>query len=172
MQDNLKIIDFCIQETYMSKKELYVLAIDFRKAFDSVDRRMLIMILKELKIDPRIIQVIYNVYNEDVTKLILDREELDEIEVSNGIRQGCSCSALLFVIVTYKIIKEIQISKKGYRDQDFYIPCIFYADDGLILGRSREEICKMMEILERSAGSCGLKLNRGKCQILVYNRIE
>ena len=36
--DNLFMLNYCIEETYRRKKELYVISIDFRKAYDSVKR--------------------------------------------------------------------------------------------------------------------------------------
>ena len=44
VQDNLKILQYCIEKSFKNKMELYVLAIDFKKAFDSVDRKMLLNI--------------------------------------------------------------------------------------------------------------------------------
>ena len=37
------------------------------------------------------------------------------------------------------VINSIIESKLGYRDEEFYIPVLFYADDGLLLARSCEE---------------------------------
>ena len=51
----------------------------------------------------------------------------------SGIRQGCTGSLQLFVMVVNIVINSIIKSKLGYRDEEFYIPVLFYADDGLLL---------------------------------------
>ena len=42
--DNLFILNYCIEKTYKRKKELYVISINFRKAYDSIEREKLIYI--------------------------------------------------------------------------------------------------------------------------------
>ena len=169
VQDNLKILQYCIEKSFKNKMELYVLAIDFKKAFDSVDRKMLLNILKKYKIEPRVIDIIYEIYRDDSTKLFINNEECASINVETGIRQGCSCSGLLFVMVTYFIIGKLQQSGLGYRDSEFSIPSLFYADDGLILAHSRQDLVKLIKIVEDSSAQCGLELNREKCKIITFN---
>ena len=62
VEDNLFILSYCIQKTFLSKDKLYVISIDFSKAFDSVDRNMLIETLKVFKIHPKIIDVTLHVH--------------------------------------------------------------------------------------------------------------
>ena len=58
LEENLFIVRYCIEETYSLGKRLVVVAIDFEKAFDSVDRVVLIQALMYYKCDPRLINVI------------------------------------------------------------------------------------------------------------------
>ena len=169
VQDNIKILQYCIERSFKNKKELYILAIDFKKAFDSVDRKMMINILKNYKIEPNVIDILYEVYRGDETKLFINNEECATIKVNTGIRQGCNCSGLLFIMVTYYIIGKIQRSGLGYRDIDFTIPCLFYADDGLIMAHNREDLAKLLKIIETSSAECGLQLNKEKCKIISFN---
>ena len=74
------------------------------------------------------------------TNLFLNNKEYAQIKIETGIRQGCSCSGLLFVMVTYFIIGQLQRSRLGYKDEEFLIPGIFYADDGIIMAHSRAEL--------------------------------
>ena len=52
----------------------------------------MVQILKELKIDSKIIDFIVGIYRENSTKIQIEKNEEIEIEVSSGIRQGCSSS--------------------------------------------------------------------------------
>lgn len=49
--DNLFILSYCIEESFKMKTPLYVIAIDFAKAFDSVNREQLIRALMSYKIN-------------------------------------------------------------------------------------------------------------------------
>ena len=72
---------------------------------------------------------------------------MGDTEVTGGIRQGCTGSPQLFVMVVNIIINSIVESRMGYRDDDFYVPVLFYADDGLLLARSCGEAEDMIEMV-------------------------
>ena len=61
----------------------------------------------EYECDEQIIEVIARLYSGDSTKLFIDGKEICTTEVTNGIRQGCTGSPQLFIMVVNKIIKEI-----------------------------------------------------------------
>ena len=95
-------VDHCIfnlncvaNRTYESKrkehKSLYFTFKDFKKAYDSVDRRKLIDVLIKYKVDPQIIELIVQIYAAD--KATINQGKLKEtIEVTCDIRQGCIVS--------------------------------------------------------------------------------
>ena len=58
LEENLFIARYCIEETYRLGRKLVVVAIDFEKAFDSVERGALVRALKYYKCDPRLIEII------------------------------------------------------------------------------------------------------------------
>ena len=147
--DNLFILRECVEETYRKKEQMVAIAIDFEKAYDSIKRETMVQILKELRIDSKIIDFIVRTYREDSTKIQLEKNKEIEIEVTSGIRQGCTASTVLFKLITYKIIEEIRT-------------CLFYADDGLILAKDKEKAERSIEIIREIGGKYGLKLNERK----------
>ena len=66
------------------------------------------------------------------------------IEVTSGMKHGCTGSPQLFVIVVNIIINSIVEIRMGYRDDDFYVPVLFCADDRLLLARSCGEVEDMI----------------------------
>ena len=70
-----------------------------------------------------------------------------DTEVTSGIRQGCTGSPQLFVMAVNIVINSIVESKLDYRDEGFYIPVLFYADDGLLLAQSCEEAEEMIRMV-------------------------
>ena len=67
----------------------------------------MVQIVKELRIDIKIIDFIVRIYREDSTKIRLEKNKEIEIEVTSGIRPGCTASTVLFKLITYKIIEEM-----------------------------------------------------------------
>ena len=72
LADNLYVLDYCIKESFKTKRPLYVIAIDFSKAFDSIKRDTLIQGLKKYIIHPKIIDTIAHIYEKDKTHVYLN----------------------------------------------------------------------------------------------------
>ena len=99
--DNLFILRECIEVTYRKKRT------DgrnsdrlFKKAYDSIKKETMVQILKESRIDSKIIDFTVRIYREDNTKIQLEKNKEIEIEVTSGIRQGCTASTVLFKLIT------------------------------------------------------------------------
>ena len=62
-----------------------------------------------------------------------------------------------------KIEKEkeaITASTLGYRASNFYIPALFFADDGLLLANSMKQAEQLFCLMRGEAEECGLTINR------------
>ena len=105
--ENVFIVSYLINKCKLAKKDLFILSIDFRKAYDSIDRFKMIEVLKEFKIHPKIINLVAHIYSNDKTNIFLNSKLISNIEITSGIRQGCNLSGLIFILVTYKIIEKI-----------------------------------------------------------------
>ena len=100
VEDNLVILNYLKQEAVKRKDKLIITGIDFSKAYDSIKRHKIIEVLKEYKIHESIINSIAEIYKNDRVKLQLGNQKpIQEIEVTSGIRQGCTISARLFKLM-------------------------------------------------------------------------
>lgn len=91
------------------------------------------------------------------------------IEVSSGIRQGCTASPLFFKLITYKIIEKLKVSARGVRLGGEKITSMFFADDGVLLARGMEETRRTVRILREEAGKYGLEMNMEKSKCMMFN---
>ena len=97
------------------KSYIYIVAVDFQKAFDSIDRGKLIETLMKYRVDSKMIEIIADIYIDDKTELHLNGKKHAEIEVTSGIRQGCNGSTILFPRLHYFVILEkLQNEGIGY----------------------------------------------------------
>ena len=67
--DNLFILDYCVATSFKNRKEMYLISVDFAKAFDPIKRSTLIFALKKYKIHSQIIDVIAQIYSNDQTHI-------------------------------------------------------------------------------------------------------
>ena len=87
LEDNLFMhADVLLEEGEEERKNLFITATDFAKAFDSVNRKCLIETLACYKSDPRIIDTIASLYTGDETEINVNGEVMGNMEVRNEIR--------------------------------------------------------------------------------------
>ena len=144
---------------------LYFAFIDFKKAYDSVDRKKLIEVLVNFKVNPQIIDLIVQMYEGDSTVIKLGKLK-KEIEVTSGIRQGCCISTVLFKMITYTIIDDLRTKGKKYRVGEFFENSLWLADDAALIARNLPELMELLKILEETGGKNGLMINKDKTKIM------
>ena len=78
---------YYIDKVYKDKGALYVMAVDFAKAYDSVKRGTLIKTLMEYMIDPTLTDIVEaGVYTEDSTDIATRDQEIN-MTITSGVRQ-------------------------------------------------------------------------------------
>ena len=151
---------------------MYLISVDFAKAFDSIKRSTLIFALKKYKIHPQIIDVIAQIYSNDQTHIYFNNMFQCDIDVTSGIRQGCTGSSNLFLLITYIIIEKLYENLDGLKTNICKIVALFFADDGMIIMQSLKETIDSIKILTDIVQDCGLSINKAKSNILIYNSKE
>ena len=162
-------LDYIANMTYESKlrehKTLYFTFIDFKKAYDSIHRGKLIEVLIRYKVNPKVIDIIVQMYERDRTTIQLGKMK-ETIDVTCGIRQGCSISTLLFKMVTFTIIEELLEQGDIYNIRKYSGNSLWLADDATIIAKDRESAAKAVKALERAVRKCGLELSTEKTKIV------
>ena len=74
----------------------------------------------------------------------------EPIEVTCGIRQGCSISTLLFKMVTFCIIEDLQMKGKIYKVAEYEGNSLWLADDATLIANSKENVEENIKVLEES----------------------
>ena len=171
IMDNMVIIQQCIEDTYRTRESLFVVSVDFCKAFDSIKREAIVEVLKEYRIDANVIDFVVRIYMEDKTRIAIEDEEIT-VEIESGIRQGCTASTVFFKLITYKVIEELKKRTRGVRVAGVKVCCLFYADDGLLLCDSEEEAVRSIRLLQEVGQKYGLKMNEKKTKCMVFNHRE
>ncbi len=89
----------CLLDLYLSKKKkLYCAFIDYRKAFDSVDRVSLWKKLLSGGINGKLFNIVFNMYKQAKSCVRVNGSKSDFFNCLAGVRQGENLSPLLFAI--------------------------------------------------------------------------
>jgi len=95
--DNIFILHSVIERYLKRKKKLYVSFIDFKKAFDYVNRNTLWKILRSYGITGRMLKILQSIYTSVRSHVRCQEGTSEDFECPRGLKQGCNLSSTLFV---------------------------------------------------------------------------
>ena len=90
--------------------------------------------------------------------------------VSNGLRQGCVLSPLLFSLYINGLIMELKLKKYGVVCGGLLLPELLFADDTSLFGEDVEGLEQSLIVLEEWCTGWGMKINAEKSAIIHFRR--
>jgi hypothetical protein len=87
------------------QEALYITFVDFKKAFDSIDRNMMFAILRHHGIPESIVAAIRSLYDKSTSRVYVGGQLSDPLAVTTGVLQGDVLVPFLFVIAIDYITK-------------------------------------------------------------------
>jgi hypothetical protein len=97
INDGLNLIKDIIYDANLKKKQLDLVSIDQRKAFDSMSHNYLFALLDHLNINNFITNSIKRIYSQSFASLVVDKYiYLSNIFIMGGIKQGCAMYEFIY----------------------------------------------------------------------------
>lgn len=169
--------------------DLYMVFIDLTKAYDTVNRELLWKLLAKYGVPDRLIQIVRSMHDGMKAKLNLEVGVSDDIEVNNGLKQGCVMAPtlfnLFFAAVMFEAFRElpensgigIRIGKDGNiwkaRDlrtkkkaREAFIKELCYADDCALVAHTQEMLQLFMTQVDEACNKFGLTISFKKTEVL------
>ena len=144
--------------------------VDFRAAFDSVDRQSLWSIMLSDGLPPKLVNLIKAYYSSTRAKVRAYGEESSCFGLTTGVRQGCPLSPVLFNYVIDWVMKASLADYQGVQvSTDFWLSDLDYADDVVVLGESVEHLQTALDRISSFAACVGLQINAAKTKVLGCN---
>ena len=149
-------------------KNLAVILLDFLKVFDSLDLDFIFLAMKKLGYGENFIHMIKVCYNNIQFKIKINGFLSDPFTLMRGVRQGCSLSMLLYIIVA-EVLANFIIAKarvRGVQIGHQEIKIVNFADDTTIFLRDIDCLNRIQTILELYEKASSSKINHSKSQAL------
>jgi hypothetical protein len=165
-----------IDDAVRLKKDLFVIALDFKDAFGSVPHDLLRYTLEKTGFYGAMTGVVSDSYNKSWTEIRTGKGTSERIEIGKGVKQGCTLSRILFNMSIDPMLRRLSRFKRelGYEygkfgETEFKIVQA-YTDGVLLFARSREGLEKILELVKEFLEFTGIRLNPKKCTAFKYGR--
>ena len=173
------LIDFYLYK----KKRLYCAFIDYRKAFDSVNRVALWRRPLCHNIDGKIFKVIFNIYDNAKSCVKAGGNMSMFFRSMSGVRQGENLSPILFSLFLNDLVHFMSNSYNSLstlsedvaailNTEDievfFKLYLLLYADDTVIFAESPEELQTALDTMQLDCDTWKLQVNTSKTKIVVF----
>ena len=176
-----------VEKAIEQQQPLFVVFIDFSKAFDTVDRVTIWKALELYGCPQKIVNMI-NLFHDDMTeKVVVGRDISSLFNINHGVKQGCVLAPTLFTIYLAAVLETMSLNPKG----DVYIrtrtygklfnlarlkastktkeQCVrelLYADDSALVAIDPVEMQEIVDHFSTAASVFGLKINVSKTELL------
>ena len=141
-----------------TRTPLFMIFLDLKKAYDTLDRTQAIRILEGYGVGPRLIRIIKNIWDGDTMVPKQAGYFGKPFRAKRGGRQGDILSPMIFNIMMDAVIRHWE-SEEQEEDRNVQ----FYADDGLLCGPEGPELLHhALDFFATSFESLRLKMNAKK----------
>ena len=160
------------------KKRVCCAFVDYKKAFDTVNRTHLWSKLLTLGVSGRILAVIKNLYTKTKSYIRYNNQMSDLFSCNIGVRQGENLSPLLFSVYLNDLAEHISSDCSGImigtepEGLDVYIKLctLLYADDTLLLCESESDLQSALDSLYDYCNKWKLSVNTSKTKVVIFSR--
>ena len=153
-----------VEDAEAHRLDLFGCYVDFSKAFDSPPRWAIRKALESWGVPEEITKAAMEMMQGHTVRL-KGFDDAAPIEVKMGVLQGDTLAPFVFILLVDAILRQL-LPFKGVdgpcRDTSFPIRALAFADDVLLLARSRRELQQMFLTFEKHARRLGLHINLGK----------
>ena len=171
--DHIFTLYSMIMLQFSKNKKLYVCFVDYKKAFDSINRQALFKILEANGINGKFLDAIKSIYQTVSASVSVDGLHSNTFYSSTGLKQGCLLSPNLFSLFMTEVSKALNadgVNGISFQENLNVIFHLLFADDILLVSDSIRGLQNQLDILYFQSQRLGLEINNEKTQIVIFRK--
>ena len=165
-EEQISTLRLAIDIAKRRKEKLFIVYVDYTKAYDKIPRGKLLQILKRIGCGHKMLRALAKTYN-------LTESALGSIIINAiiGLKQGSPTSGLLFIIYLNELVKlyHARCQEDGFLR---WLHCLLLMDDSVLLATSRERAIEKLKIMTEFCDQYGMEMNCSKTKFMVINGSE
>ena len=164
--DHIHTINQVIEKAKEYKLDLYMMFVDYKKAFDLVKHKKIWESLSNQGVPRKLVRIIKNVYKEAKAYLKMEGKKGPIFRIWNGVKQGDPMSSSIFNSVLEEVFRKLDWERKGVNIGGCFLSNLRFADDIVLMSTRKEELREMATDLIRESKKGGLEWNMKKTKIM------
>ena len=154
------------------QQDIYLVFIDYKKAFDKVRHGELFNLLQAIQVDDKDLRILRSVYVHQRAAVRLPKRLTNWVEIKRGVRQGCIASPDLFNLYGESILRPLDEVPVGVSINGVIINNIRYADDIVLIAATEEGLQQLLDEVNSNGESKGLSINHKRTKCMVISKSE
>ena len=162
-RDQIFAIRQTVEQRHEYNRQTVLVFIDFKAAFDSVNRETIWCILESHGLPSKILQILRAMYTETFSTVRVYNSLSNPFAIVSGVRQGSILAPFLFnLVIDWALLEATENQPLGIALDDMVITDLDFADDICLLEDNIKDAQTLLELVTRAAAKGGLDINTSK----------
>ncbi|CAG2239279.1 unnamed protein product [Mytilus edulis] len=166
--DHLSTITSIIETRKMCKMSTFAAFIDFKKAYDTVNRFLLFCKLESIGISSKMLNALKSLYHKVQSCVKVNGKITQWFDVQCGLKQGCVLSPILFNTFINNLVSEVKSLNFGIPIEEEKICILLYADDIVLLVENESDLQMLLDVLHMWCHKNDISVNLSKSKIIHF----
>ena len=169
-QDNMLIMTGCIQKQMSLNKNLYIALVDFRKAFNYVNRSILFYKLIKSGFKGKVIRLLRDMYSKIKSRIKISCWLYNWIKDSSGTNQGGPLSPTMFRVMLEDLRLFLEKEHGIIINDDEILIHMLWADDLILMSSTAAGLQKQLDGLLKFCSKYQLIVNTVKTKVMIFGK--
>ena len=145
---------------------------DEKSAFDVVQHTILLDMLLDRNIDPRLWLIVKDMYSVLTSRIKWAGGLSESYNICQGVRQGDILSTHLYKIFVEDLLLELEENSLGFQLGNIFIGTLTCADDVAFIENDKDNLQVMLNVIERYADQHHYQIHPTKTKIIEYTNTQ
>jgi hypothetical protein len=153
-----------------SCKKLFACFVDFKSAFDTVNRSAMLYKLLKFEIGGTYLSIIQSMYEEVIYQVKMGGSLTENVYSNVGVKQGCVLSPTLFNLYLSDLPEIFDKNCHPISNFDNDLNCLMFADDIVLFSETQDGLQRCLNKLHNYCKKWDLTVNSSKTKVLLFNK--
>ena len=167
-EEHLFSLSSIIRNRIHKRDNTFTAFIDMEKAFDKVDRKLLLLKLLEYGIDGNMYKAIRSLCINTMYTVNVNGYNTKWFDAALGVRQGDCISPTLFSLFINDMAVKIKELRKGIQFGDINVSLLLYADDLVLIANNENDLQQMLNTVTDWCQKWRLKTSTLKSKVIHF----